>query len=87
MLRVELRAALFRAAQTNAPVEVFRVPVDTNGSAAAVDIRVAPAQEIAPDYLLVVFSLREDAALDRGRRNRARKPSRRCAIWSARSSR
>jgi len=61
MLRVELRAALFRAAESNTPVEVFRVPVDIGGVSRAVDIRVAPAQEIAPDYLLVVFSLREPA--------------------------
>ena len=59
MLRVELRAALFRAAQTNAPVEVFRVPVELEGEATAVDIRVSPAQEIAPDFLLVVFSVRQ----------------------------
>lgn len=60
MLRVELRAALFRAAQTSTPVETFRVPVDMDGGTVAVDIRVAPAQEIAPDYLLVVFSVREN---------------------------
>ena len=59
MLRVELRAALFRAAQTNQPVEVFRVPVEIEGETLSVDIRVAPAQEIAPDYLLVVFAVRE----------------------------
>ncbi len=59
MLRVELRAALFRAAQSSAPVEVFRVPVEVEGEREAVDIRVSPAQEIAPDYLLVVFTVRE----------------------------
>ncbi|MGB8167924.1 MAG: chemotaxis protein CheB [Chthoniobacteraceae bacterium] len=59
MLRIELRAALFRAAQTNAPVDVFQVPVDLEGKTVSVDIRVAPAQEIAPDYLLVVLSPRE----------------------------
>jgi two-component system CheB/CheR fusion protein len=58
MLRVELRAALFRAAQTSTPVEVFRVPVEIEGESISVDLRVAPAQEIAPDYLLVVLSSR-----------------------------
>jgi two-component system CheB/CheR fusion protein len=61
MLRVELRAALFRAAQTNAPVEVFRVPLELEGRPAEVDIRVSPSQEIARDYLLVVFIPREGA--------------------------
>ncbi len=58
-LRVELRAALFRAAQTSQPVEVFRLPVTIDKETLSVDIRVSPAQEIAPDYLLVVFAVRE----------------------------
>ena len=62
MLRVELRAALFRAAESGTPVEVFRVPFDVEGQSALIDLRVAPAQEIAPDYLLVVFSVRENPA-------------------------
>jgi PAS domain S-box-containing protein len=40
MLRVELRAALFRAAQTSVQVEVFRVPLELGGKPVAVDIRV-----------------------------------------------
>ena len=40
MLRIELRAALFRAAQANSPAETFRVPVEMNGRALSVDIRV-----------------------------------------------
>ena len=60
-LRVELRAALFRAAQTDTEVEVFRVPMETETGRIAVDLRVAPAQEIAPDFLLVVFSPRDSA--------------------------
>jgi len=61
MLRVELRAALFRAAQENAPVEVFRVPAEIDDRTVGVDIRVCPAQEIAPDYLLVAFDLHESS--------------------------
>jgi two-component system CheB/CheR fusion protein len=61
MLRIELRAALFRAAQLNAPVETYNVPVDLDGRTHVVDIRVCPAQEIAPDYLLVVLDVRDEA--------------------------
>jgi two-component system CheB/CheR fusion protein len=60
-LRVELRAALFRAAQTSATIEVFRVPIELEGEPRLIDIRVSPANEIAPDFLLVVFSPRESA--------------------------
>jgi len=61
MLRVELRAALFRAAQGNVPVEAFRVPVTIGGVTKAIDIRVVPAQDVAPDHLLVIFAERETA--------------------------
>jgi two-component system CheB/CheR fusion protein len=64
MLRIELRAALFRAAQINSPVEVFNVPVELDGRTNAVDIRVCPAQEVAPDYLLVVLALNEGSDVD-----------------------
>lgn len=57
MLRIEIRAALFRASETNAPVEVNEVPVELNGQSKSVDIRVSPAHEIAPGFLLVVFSI------------------------------
>lgn len=59
MLRIELRAALFRAAQANAPVEVFNVPVEMDDRAVSVDIRICPAEDIVPDYLLVVLDVRE----------------------------
>jgi len=62
MLRVELRAALFRAAETNSPVEVFDLPLEIDGQSKVVDISVAPARELAPGYLLVVFSARESGA-------------------------
>ena len=66
-LRVELRAALFRAAQTSAAIEVFRVPMELEGEPRLIDIRVSPANEIAPDFLLVVFSPRESAEGDGGK--------------------
>jgi two-component system, chemotaxis family, CheB/CheR fusion protein len=55
MLRVELRAALFQAAETSSTVELARVPVDLDGQRRLLNIRVSPARELAPGYLLVVF--------------------------------
>jgi two-component system CheB/CheR fusion protein len=57
-LRVALRTTLFRAAETNAPAESFDVPADIEGQNCVVDIRVAPAPEIAPGYRLVMFEKR-----------------------------
>jgi two-component system CheB/CheR fusion protein len=61
-LRVELRAALFRAAETQGPVHVTAVPAQVEGAPRVVDIRVEPANEIAPGYLLVKFELRDPDA-------------------------
>ena len=55
MLRVELRAALYAAAQTYTPATAFRVLVETGDTRSLVDIRVTPAGDLAPDFLLVVF--------------------------------
>jgi two-component system CheB/CheR fusion protein len=54
MLRIELRAAIFRARQTASAVKVAGVPVNIQNQLRALDIHVLPAQELAPDYLLVV---------------------------------
>ncbi len=62
MLRTELRGALFQANETGAPVEVFRVPVDMAGAVRAVDLRVAPANDLANGFLLVTLELREGSA-------------------------
>lgn len=59
MIRIELRATLFRAAETNAEVRTFHVPIDVDGALRSVDIRVAPAHELAPGYMLVVFELHD----------------------------
>jgi two-component system CheB/CheR fusion protein len=64
MLRVELRATLFHAAESGAPAESFGVPIDIEGESSAVDIRVSPAGEIAPGFLLVVLELRKHAEGD-----------------------
>ncbi len=58
MLRIELRAALFRAAESNAQVQIFHAPVELEGQECMVDIRVSQAPEIAPGFLLVVFDER-----------------------------
>ena len=55
MLRIELRAALYAAKQTRTAATAFRVPVETGEERSLVDIRVTPAGDLAPDFLLVVF--------------------------------
>lgn len=55
MLRIALRAALFRTAETNASVESFGVPLETDHGKLKVNIRVSPAEDIAPGYFLVTF--------------------------------
>ena len=55
MLRIELRTALYRAAQTHQPTEALDVPIDLDGQRQAVDIRVSCAPEISPDHFLIVF--------------------------------
>ena len=62
MLRAELSSALFRAAETNQAAESMGVPVQLDGQPCVVDLRVAPAYEIAPGFLLVVFEKRSAAA-------------------------
>jgi two-component system CheB/CheR fusion protein len=57
-LAVELRAALNRVAQTGKPTEVLGLPVDLDGRSMLIDLSVAPADEIAPQCLLVVFNER-----------------------------
>jgi two-component system CheB/CheR fusion protein len=58
-LRVELRAALFRANEAKGPVESFDVPIDLDGREWLVDVRVAQAFEVAPGHLLVSFDKHE----------------------------
>ncbi len=56
-LRVELRAALFRARQTSQVCVASNVPVDLGSGQQLVEIRVSPALELAPDLLLITFEL------------------------------
>jgi two-component system CheB/CheR fusion protein len=62
MLRLDLRAALFRASQSNAPVEVSDIVFEVEGVANKTDITVSPARDLDPDLLLVVFNKKEAAA-------------------------
>jgi two-component system CheB/CheR fusion protein len=55
LLRVELRTALFRAAESGAPVETLGVPAEVDGVACRVNIRVSPAADLAPGFLVVVL--------------------------------
>ena len=55
MLRLDLRAALFTAMQSKAPASAFNVQMEVDGEPIAINIRVSPATDLAPDYLLVVF--------------------------------
>ncbi|HEX8310545.1 MAG TPA: PAS domain S-box protein, partial [Chthoniobacteraceae bacterium] len=65
MLRIELRATLFRASQTGEPAEIQHVPMDDNGRAYEVSLRVSPVGAMAPGYLLVLFEAGESTASER----------------------
>ncbi|HYW50792.1 MAG TPA: chemotaxis protein CheB, partial [Gemmatimonadaceae bacterium] len=57
MLRVELRAALLRSAESGEPVEVARRTIDLPSGTESVSLRVVPSGDISPDSLLVLFDL------------------------------
>ncbi|MFL5327438.1 MAG: chemotaxis protein CheB [Gemmataceae bacterium] len=59
MLRVELRSALYRAAESKNTVEVYDVPLDLDGRSWLVNIRVTPAPDVASGFMLVVFEKHE----------------------------
>ena len=76
MLRVDLREALVRAAETSAPSEVVDVPLERNGEYFATTLRVLPAREIAPGCMLVLLDSRSIAnpLQEVSEENRARQP-------------
>ncbi|HZA95242.1 MAG TPA: CheR family methyltransferase, partial [Burkholderiaceae bacterium] len=57
MLRLDLRAALFSAAQSQKQVDASNVVVDLNGNRKVVDLHVFPAGDLVPEHLLVKFDL------------------------------
>ncbi|MBA4110585.1 MAG: hypothetical protein C0487_13440 [Leptothrix sp. (in: Bacteria)] len=54
-LRIELRAALYRAGQAGCMTESGPVRVDIGQEQTQVTLRVSPAGDAAPDFFLVVF--------------------------------
>ena len=54
-LRIELRAALYQAAQTGQPVETAAMPTSVDGEGLSVALRVVPMHENGVDLNLVVF--------------------------------
>jgi len=54
-LRIELRAALYQAAQTKTDSEVLDVGVDINGESLSISIRVTPASDLGADMYLVML--------------------------------
>ncbi|MEP6607729.1 MAG: PAS domain S-box protein [Burkholderiaceae bacterium] len=54
-MRVDLRAALFSALQSQQPANALFVRTLVNGEARVVDIHVSPALDLAPNHLLVRF--------------------------------
>ncbi len=60
-LRVELRAALFRVAETAGPMEAYNLPVELDGEARSVDLRVTSAGDLSPGFMLVAFEERDPA--------------------------
>ncbi len=65
-LRLELRGALYRAAQSSASVDVLNLPIEIEGQPRRVDLRVSPANDLAPDFMLVTFRLHDTAAVSSG---------------------
>jgi two-component system CheB/CheR fusion protein len=55
MLRLELRAALYRTVQSQAQTLVHAVPFEVDDERRAVDLRVTPARDLLPDVYLVSF--------------------------------
>lgn len=55
MLRVDLRTALFQAAEMRATALASGVLADIDGERVLVNIHVSPAEEVAPGCLLVIF--------------------------------
>ena len=57
-LRADLRAAIFRATETGEAVDVSGVAVQFEGVTKRVDLRVMPAPELPPGYLVITLGVR-----------------------------
>ena len=64
MLRAELRAALYRARETNQPAATRGISLELEGRRRLVDLRVVPASDLAPDFWLVLLELGDESRRD-----------------------
>jgi two-component system CheB/CheR fusion protein len=62
MVRIELRAALYRASQAGIPSETRNIPISLEGTQKYVTIRVKPTEGASPDLMLVLFELGENSS-------------------------
>lgn len=63
MLRIELRAGLFRAKESNGHVDIPGVPLEfADGVRRIIDLSVRSAPDLAPDLYLIVLNERESAS-------------------------
>jgi len=58
-LRVELRAALFRARQSSKPATATAIAIELGETQQLLDLRVVPALALAPDLYLITFEVRD----------------------------
>jgi len=63
-LRIEVQALLFRAAQSGEPAEAQGLKLELKGQSRRLDVRVAPAADLAPGFLLVTFHLHDQPPAD-----------------------
>ena len=63
MLRIELRAALYRAAQTGGPVNTRGVSAEIEGTPKKINLRVVPSRSTHSRFLLVIFQEQEGGAV------------------------
>ena len=57
-LKVQLRAALIRAARSNAFVNIYGIAWESDGITRPVDLSVIPADDLGLDYIIILFQER-----------------------------
>ena len=61
LLKVQLRAALFRAVKSKARIEIRGIAWESLGITRLVDLSVVPADDLGMDYLLILFHEMDDS--------------------------
>jgi two-component system CheB/CheR fusion protein len=56
-LRSPLRSALFQATESDSPAQISNLPLTVEGKTSALTLRVFPAADLEPGFLLVEFDL------------------------------